>query len=272
MRFEGFFEKNCILCVQGCKLVGTVGMADSNIWIDLDKQDLQACTLIIPSVAVGNVGQLACDLLISSLMMKKIASVYSPAVIPILGYDPYSLDSGRISTSCELYKSDDRNLVILQVRAPLLFKYARSFLANVLVKTKEKGVRDVVILSSSFAYEKKHIMTSPFRYVANECCPYKEIIHKLMWLEHERACQSLKIYGGGYASLLYTIVQEQSMPCLLIYKYCSEGDNIPDAYDMVQQLGSILSICKPSPDPYSELVQPVSWKLLFGRPPPQDIY
>lgn len=247
-------------------------MAESNIWIGLDQNELQGCTLIIPSVAVGNVGQLTCDLLISSLKMNKIASVYSPALIPVLGYDPYSLDSGRISSSCEAYKCDDRNLSVLQVRAPLVYKFARAFLEDVVKKCKEKGVKDIVILSSSFAHEKKHVMTSPFRYMANDTCPYKDTISGLKWLRHESEDETLKIFGGGYASLLFKISQEHSVPCLLLYKYCSEGDNIPDSYDMVQQLTSILSIFKPTPDLNSQLVQPVSWKLLFGRPPPQDIY
>ncbi|XP_053615998.1 proteasome assembly chaperone 2 [Plodia interpunctella] len=247
-------------------------MAESNIWKFIDESELSEYTLIVPSVAVGNVGQLACDLLISSLDMKKIASLYSPALIPVLGYDPYDLNSDNLSSCCEIYKSSSRNLVVLQLRAPLVYKYARSYLEDIVQKFQEKGIKDVIILTSSYAHEKKHILTSPFRYIASETSPHKSKIKTLNWQEHEFVDTSVKIYGGGFASLLYDICLNNSVPCLILYKYSSEGDNIPDAYEMINYLSSIVTLFSQKSDVVSQLVQPVSWKLLFGRPPPTDIY
>lgn len=204
--------------------------------------------------------------------MTKIATVYSPAFIPVLGYDPYDLKSSTLSGSCELYKCAAKNLIVLQLRAPLVFKYARTFLAEIVEKVKEGNMKDVIVLASSFAHERKHILTSPFRYAASDLCPYRSTIEDLKWVEHELVEERIQIHGGGFASILYEICKDKAVPCLLLYKYCSEGDNIPDAYDMVLQLKSILTIFGDNSDLLSQLVQPVSWKLLFGRPPPQDIY
>lgn len=113
-------------------------MLQDSLWKFYDKSDLKGFTLIIPSVAVGNVGQLACDLLISSLNMKKIASVYSPALIPVAGYDPYDLTSSNLSSSCEAYKSDERKLVILQLRAPLFTNMLKTFYKKLSQLSKEK--------------------------------------------------------------------------------------------------------------------------------------
>jgi proteasome assembly chaperone 2 len=247
-------------------------MSDSIIWTFWVDSDISGYTLIIPSVAVGNVGQLACDLLISSLDMIKIASVYSAAFIPVLGYDPYDLNSSQLSSCCEIYKSTSRNLIVLQLRAPLVFKYARTFLEDVVLKFKERNIKDIVILTSSFAHEKKHITSSPFRYIANESCLHKSKVQKLTWMEHESLDTGLKIFGGGFASLLYAITSQQSLPCLILYKYCSEGNNIPDAYEMVHYLAKLIPIFSENKDLVSQLVQPASWKLMFGRPPPRDIY
>ncbi|XP_059051864.1 proteasome assembly chaperone 2 [Achroia grisella] len=246
-------------------------MDHTSIWNFLDDSDLSQYSLILPSVAVGNVGQLACDLLISSLNMKKIASVYSSAVIPVLGYDPYNLHSTSISNSCEIYKCEIRNIVVLQLRAPLVYKSARKFLEEVVRKFKEKSIKDFIILTSSFAHENKHISTSPFRYVSSDSCSHKKKMLDLNWIEH-KCVDTLKIYGGGFASLLYEVCQENYIPCFILYKYCSEGDNIPDAYDMISQLSSIVTLFSEKSDLLSQMVQPVSWKLLFGRPPPRDIY
>lgn len=243
-----------------------------NIWNFLDACDLSGYTLIVPSVAVGNVGQLVCDLLISSLKMTKTATVYSPAFIPVLGYDPYDLTSTSLSGSCDLYQCNTNSLLVLQLRAPLVYKYAKTFLSEIVERFKSKGIKDIVVLTSSFAHEKKHILTSPFRYVANNVCPHSSKITGLNWLQHESLENGVVIPGGGFGAMLYELCEEQSMPCLILYKYCSEGDNIPDAYEMIHYLNSILPVFGSNTDLVKQLVQPVSWKLLYGRPPPQDIY
>lgn len=248
-------------------------MEKTNIWKFIDDSTIMGYTLIVPSVAVGNVGQLSCDLLISSLKMVKIASVYSPAQIPVIGYDPYDLNSSSLSTACEVYKtSDSRKLLVLQLRAPLVHKYANNFLKDLVSTFKEKQIKDVIILTSSFAHEKKHILSSPFRFVASEGNPYEENIRKGNLVKHEENTSELKVFGGGFATLLYKICLENILPCLMLYKYCSEGDNIPDAYDMVHNLFKVLPMFAEDKDLVSQLKQPVSWTLLFGRPPPQDIY
>ncbi|XP_030030212.1 proteasome assembly chaperone 2 [Manduca sexta] len=247
-------------------------MAQINTWKYIEEGDLSGFTLIVPSVAVGNVAQLTCDLLISSLKMTKIAKIQSLATIPVLGYDPYDINSNELSCSCELYRSEVRKVLVLQIRAPLVLKHARSFLTEVIETLKTKKIKDVIILTSSYAHEKRHIMTSPFRFKMNDLCPYKNKIKHLNWTEHECLEDELNIFGGGFASLLYKIVSEESVPCLLIYKYCSEGDNIPDAFDMIQQLTYVLPLFSGQKDLLSQLVQPVSWKFLFGRPPPREIY
>lgn len=245
-------------------------MEKSTIWKFID-EGLDDYTLLVPSVAVGNVSQLACDLLISSLNMVKIGSVYTKAQIPVIGYDPYNLKSENLTTSCEIYKSDTKKICILQIRSPLIYKYAKQFLEEVIETFNEKKIKDVIILTSSYAHEKKHILTSSFRYVVSEGNSYMEKM-KIEDIEKYENDGDLKILGGGFASLLYKICLEKSLSCLILFKYCSEGDNIPDAYDMVSKLIKVLPLFSENKDLFSQLIQPVSWTLLFGRPPPQDIY
>ncbi|XP_050680863.1 proteasome assembly chaperone 2 [Leptidea sinapis] len=247
-------------------------MVLKNHWKFVKDIDLSGHTLIIPSVATGNVGQLTCDLVISSLGMNLLASVYTPAQIPVFGSDPYDLTSTSFSSSCQLYVSSSHKLIVLQIRAPLIYKYAQEFLEHLVNEFKERKIRDIIILTSSYAHEKKHIMSSPFRYLSSEVTPYREKIDYFKLMLHESHNDSLKIFGGGYASMLYKIIKEKGLPCLVLYKYCSEGDNIPDSYDMIGCLNNIYPLFDEQDDIYGKLVQPASWTLLFGRPPPQDIY
>lgn len=81
--------------------------------------DLQGYTLVLPSVAVGNVGQLAVDLLISSLNAKRIGYVWDSAFIPIIGPDPYNENSSDLCTAVDLFCKEDKKILLLQIRSPL---------------------------------------------------------------------------------------------------------------------------------------------------------
>lgn len=247
-------------------------MALLNKWKFVEDSDLSGCTLIIPSVSVGNIGQFVCDLLISSLQMQRIASLYTPALVPVLGYNPYDLKSSSLSGCCELYKCQVRKILVLQIRAPLIYKYGRKFLDEIVDTFKDKNVKDFVILTSSFAHEKKHISTSPFRYIVNDPGLYKNEINNINLTKHEATDTEPKIYGGGFASLLYKISTEKSVPCLILYKYCSEGDNIPDSYEIINCLSKILPLFSVEKELATQITHPVSWKLFYGRPPPKNIY
>lgn len=245
--------------------------SELNSWKFLSKCDLTGYTVIVPSVAVGNVSQLTCDLLISSLQMKKVSSIYSTALIPVLGYDPYTLDSNSLCSSCEMYTCSTKKIAVIQFRSPLVCKYAKDFLNYIVKHLIENKVKELIVLTSSFAHEKKHVMTSPFRYFVNELYGSKAKFNTLKWMEHEMKDNSLVIYGGGFATLLFNICQDK-MPCLVLYKYCSEGDNVPDAYEMIEHLSKVVSIFSEDKDINLQIVQPISWKLLFGKPPPLEIY
>jgi proteasome assembly chaperone 2 len=58
-------------------------------------------TFIFASVSIGNIGQLATDLLISTLQMTKCGYVISEYVQPIVGHDAIILNSNDFSLSCE---------------------------------------------------------------------------------------------------------------------------------------------------------------------------
>ena len=51
------------------------------------------------TVSVGNVGQLAADLVISTLQMKKVGHITDDSITPVIGNDPYAgCFSSRVGT------------------------------------------------------------------------------------------------------------------------------------------------------------------------------
>ncbi|KAH1073263.1 hypothetical protein J1N35_025591 [Gossypium stocksii] len=58
--------------------------------IEQGKQPHQECsTLLLPALSIGNVGQLAVDLLVSSMKAERIGYLDDPFVLPCVGNDAY---------------------------------------------------------------------------------------------------------------------------------------------------------------------------------------
>ncbi|KAL3860700.1 hypothetical protein ACJMK2_010791 [Sinanodonta woodiana] len=114
-------------------------------------------TLILTSVSVGNVGQLSADLLISTLSMKRIGYIHHESILPMVGNDPFAsvgATTCNIVTSCEVYESMQKKLVVIQQRAPFI-KGKRPCFRNWLVQwIKDSKFKMVVILTSTHAHER----------------------------------------------------------------------------------------------------------------------
>ena len=54
-----------------------------------------------PAVSIGNVGQLACDLLISTLNACRVGFLYDDSTAPVVGSDPFDERCQHVSTAVE---------------------------------------------------------------------------------------------------------------------------------------------------------------------------
>jgi hypothetical protein len=52
-------------------------------------------------VSVGNVGQLTCDVIISTLGAIRVGYFYEDSVQPVVGSDPFNESSGQIATAVD---------------------------------------------------------------------------------------------------------------------------------------------------------------------------
>jgi predicted ATP-grasp superfamily ATP-dependent carboligase len=67
-------------------------------------------------VAVGNVGQLAVDALLATYPVRRLGALYLPSVLPVCGYTR----DGALVTAVEAFACDERRVVLLQQRAPVV--------------------------------------------------------------------------------------------------------------------------------------------------------
>lgn len=242
--------------------------------------NLENYTLILPSVAVGNVGQLSVDLLISNLNLQKIGQIFSAAFVPIVGANAYHESSNELITAIDIYAGVKEGIVVVQIRSPYVGELAEFFdqLARFVA---ERKIAKVIILASSYDYTKRDIQPHhlKLRYIASSGIQSEsgQLFDDLNWISHKPKITSdtreegkLQIPGGGFAKSIFNFLSQANIPCAILFKFCSEGDNIADAIALVCYLNQWIHLLETNSG--SNLKYPPSWKHLFGKPPPCDIY
>ncbi|KZV52642.1 Clast3-related [Dorcoceras hygrometricum] len=114
------------------------------------KQSNPNCsTLILPALSIGNVGQLAVDLLISSLQAERIGYLDDPNVLPCVGNDAYTASpGGDLALPLEAYESLSSGLTLVQQRSPVIKGMMIEYAKNLASFSAASGKKHVIILSS----------------------------------------------------------------------------------------------------------------------------
>ena len=218
--------------------------------------DLSGFTMLVPSVSVGNVGQLAIDVVLATLKPTLITQVgillrflrflnrlqiIHPSLIPCCGADPLNVGSPVLTTAMQLYVHPESKLVVLQIRSGILPGKGSAFLTDLLEWAKENKITRLVCLTSSHAHERSDIQLrgSPLRFLASSALdkdsPVPEGFTRLETKERfpglctEEQPEAVFIPGGGLAKRFLIGCEEKEMQGLVLLKFCAEGDNTQDA-------------------------------------------
>lgn len=219
--------------------------------------------LLIPSVSVGNVPQLTIDLIITTLNLKKISTVWHPAIVPCVGTDPY-YKTEEICTACELFVNKDLKLITMQLRSMFEPQHILSFFKEFKKALEKFKLNRIILLTSIFDYELHNIESNRFFYICDDTNSSEEF-SKMQKLSKDIS-GTYYLNGGGFVLKLYNFLDIRQ--CCVIGKYVSEGDNRLDACSLLTKLLPVVGI---SGD-VSKFVYPTSWKYVFGGPPPPGIY
>ncbi|XP_013797949.1 proteasome assembly chaperone 2 isoform X1 [Apteryx mantelli] len=254
--------------------------------------DFAGFTLLVPAVSVGNVGQLAIDLVISTLDMTKVGYFYTDCLVPMVGNNPYATaeeNSAELSINAEVYSLPSRKLVVLQIRSPFIKSKYRPFSQALLSWVQTSKCARVILLSSSHAYQRddEQLFGTPLRYLLTPALEksMEGLMQGLKWKEMEKVAaypgindteKVLHIPGGGITKLLFTECCSKEIQMAVLLKFCSEGDNIPDAFALVNYLNEWLQLIKSessnSTATSSQWKIPSSWRLLFGSGLPPALF
>ncbi|KAM9494047.1 proteasome assembly chaperone 2 [Clarias gariepinus] len=246
-------------------------------------------TLITPAVSVGNVGQLAADLIISTLDMARVGHFHSDCLIPMAGNNPYSRgeeEAALLSTNAEVYCRSDVRLAVLQIRTPIIQTKMKYFRKTLVSWIKSSGFARTVLLSSCHGHQRddQQLLGSPLRYLLTPALQgdTEGTLQSLGWREMERVSafpgvtdsdrRRLYVPGGGVTKALYNDCCSEDMSMAALLLFCSEGDNVPDAFTLVNHLNDWLHLLdKPAQGSVPWKI-PSSWRLLFGSGVPPMIF
>jgi len=260
--------------------------------------DWSECTLFVPTVSVGNVGQLSVDLIISTLGMERVGYIHHPSLLPVAGNNPFAHEDSntcQLMTCCEVYESQTAKVVVIQQRAPIVKGRGKQFSDWLTAWIKSQKFHQIVVLTSAFAQLRtdQQMGGSPFRILQSasmkELCGDWFKSHDWTELETRRSFptptpleisasgenqQLVYMPGSGIAKSLFDGLQDQ--PVLVLMMFVSEGDNAYEAVAMATQVNSWLNILqvkepesqevksKPAAKHFTKWEIPMSWQFVFG--------
>lgn len=221
--------------------------------------------LIVPSISIANIPQLASDLLIHTLGFEKIDSLHDNYLYPFVSPVDYTADKsdgnpGGIALPLEAYYCAKNHITLLQQRSPLIPGFAKAHVQEVLLPFIEKGnFKHIVLLSLSDAGLVEHIAPGGISIYTNEDL----LSNSLDSLQiSESDTQPLAMSPGHstqYEEAIVSALKTANLSILVSYVY--EGDNFYDAQALASKVAEVLNL---SPGQWKT---PVSWFGVYGDKP-----
>ena len=244
---------------------------------------LAGSTLILPAVCIGNVGQLAIDLIIETSQALKVGRFHddSHLLIPCVGTgNTYSHISGP-AFSMELFSlpsnTTTSNKFIVQQRAPAAPGLQQAFADAVVSWAQSSGVAKIIFLGSldgSFRRDDQ-LQGSQLCYwsVGND----EELVSLcstsagLKCLEDEYFANDKPLQERLTPPWpLVKACERENIPCVAILAFVLEGENIPDAVNVANAAVKIVPALGGGGEGPSWR-QPPSWKYVFGGSRPMGM-
>jgi len=226
--------------------------------------------LVVASSSFANAGQLAADLLITSLHLRKAGLLLTASLTPCVGNDALgSTPCGVLSTSLELYASQDGRFAVLQQRSPAARGRTRTFARELSSWAKQAGFACVVQLCAlEPCLEPNAALHTPFRIATAAGVLRSPLDAPAAW---GAPLQARELTSGGCVPppvfsppwpLLEACAGEK-FPSLALCVFCAEGDNRREAALLAARCCELLGVTAPE----EGWTAPASWSFVFGESP-----
>ncbi|PWN32644.1 uncharacterized protein FA14DRAFT_161990 [Meira miltonrushii] len=251
--------------------------------------DVRGHTLILPCVSIGNVGQLAVDILLASTLSTGEKAEYfcdldARYCVPFVGASTEA-NHPSLRTPLQVFTFPKSKLTIIQQRSPILKTHKDQFVANLGKWAQEKGFSEIICLAgidaglrtdTQMQHPFWHLTSSSSQSVSSS--PLSASFAKLLPVytrANTHAIHELTRNTGGnddsippmpagglVRKLLKAAKKEPNwLPTTALLVFAAEGDNRADAMAMAK-----LIVNTSQDNKNSQLSQPSDWNLLFGPP------
>lgn len=250
--------------------------------------------LLVASVTVGNVPQMAVDLLLTSCKATPVGRLHAPALLPFVGVDE---SSGRLTTAAELYRLDtadsERPTYVLQQRSPPSRGRAAEHARALTKWAHGVGVTELVVLASANAAGRKdgQMYGSNSRVIRGAWLPENAKVATMcdaqplegcdgngVWCDSEDAPAFLPLRRKeSFVRTVIDVTLELKLVCSVLLVFAHEGDNTSDAawFAALVVRAAKLNVVGAPNNASSEavvrcFVPPEAWAAL--APPPPGLY
>ncbi|KAL2913824.1 Proteasome assembly chaperone 2 [Polyrhizophydium stewartii] len=243
-----------------------------------EAQTLGGTTLLLPGPnGLGFVGQLALDLVIATLKLKRIGFLDSADVEAVVGVDSYGAwDPPAVHTAMEVFQGrvgdgpGAETITVLQIRSRVEKGRGVAFAGALAAWIAASGFSRV-LLATAFDGTRRsdaQLNSSPLRFVQTGPANAGAFprIAELGWREMEPAeglytdSPSRIPPGGGLTRFLQDALTKRETPLTVLGWFAIEGDNMQDVCDLAAAIDALLQL-RPKDEPWS---QPRSWEHLYG--------
>ena len=259
---------------------------------------LAGCTLLVPSVSAGNVGQLAADLAVVGLGLVRLGWLEDPhhCVLPVAGADAYHRGDGRGATlhaGIEVYgpssTASGGAVCVVQVRAPVVPGMRGTFSAGLATWATSVSPARVVVLAGATpdgpkAVAEVELRAPPTSGVSaslgfgglvallspGAAKDFTNLADGSSFATLDGPSDALGLREGSLTMGLFRNFSEQNegtLPVLLATALVAEGDNVPDAVALLTAVSDALGLGVDPGAPF-----PPSWAALHGSRPDASLF
>uniref|UniRef100_A0A1B6E4L8 Proteasome assembly chaperone 2 n=1 Tax=Clastoptera arizonana TaxID=38151 RepID=A0A1B6E4L8_9HEMI len=244
-----------------------------------EKAIIKDYTAILPAISTGNVGQLTIDLLIASTSAKKIATFWHPGILSVVGHNAFDSNSSEVTHSFEVYASEKCCLVFFQLRSPILKNFEDEFKDLIYTYLIKEQVKELIILASALdikKFESQVIYPDSVRYSLG-------IKSRPETAQNLRALKCIELENNETEDLkedpalrlvlkLIDHCNKNDYSCILLLKYCGEGDTTDHAHSVAYLLDGMYHMLSQQTDNPPKFKIPPSWDLIFGNHTAENLY
>lgn len=240
----------------------------------MDYEKITGSVLVIPVVSIGNIPQLATDLLLHNFGFCKVGTLLDMFLYPYIS----SVDHLELQTppsgvlfALEVYYNEKHNVTLVQQRSPIILGMTKAHVEQVLRPFKEMAqFSGVLILDLADAGLEEQI--APIRLFSNGSVDL--LLGQLDILKSEASPLPLQLGIESLEKLPRSLeistrkyVEEfSSAPTKVVVSYVYEGDNSYDALNMASLVAQMLKLGE------TKWEKPVSWFGVYGdRPVPNAL-